>query len=39
MSAECLKKARKTKRLDSSLSAKIGEDIYSQIEEIINGNK
>ena len=37
-SAECLRKARRARRLESSLGSQISDDIYTRLEgEIANG--
>ena len=38
-SAQCLKKAIKSKRLDASLECKIPEEIYPALEEELKGEK
>ena len=36
--AECLKSARKKKRLERSLDARIGDEVYNVMEEELNKN-
>lgn len=38
-SAECLKKARKTKRLEKSLSCEISDEIYLRLEQEISNEE
>lgn len=38
-SASCLKKAMKSKRLDTSLECKIPEDVYNKLEEELSVGK
>ncbi len=35
--AECLKKARKAKRLERALESQIAEDVYDKLEEALSG--
>jgi predicted RNA-binding protein YlxR (DUF448 family) len=37
--AECLKKARKTRRISRSLKCEIPDEIYTQMEEMLKGAK
>ena len=38
-SLDCLKQARKARRLERSLSCKIPEEVYDQMEEELAGNE
>ena len=38
-SAECLKAARKKKRIERALDVQIGEDIYNAMEKELSGNE
>ena len=37
--AECLEKIKKNKRLEKTLKAKISEEIYTKLENMINGGE
>lgn len=38
-SAACLKKARKSRRIESSLECQISEELYNKMEEELDGGK
>ena len=38
-SASCLKKARKSKRIETSLECQISEELYNRMEEELDGGK
>ena len=37
--AQCLKKARKSKRIESSLECRISDELYQRMEEELEGGK